>query len=227
MLKNGWESFELWYSTGRDIDGVWVGTFEDKAGLRRVEDALQLMKQQSALHYSRVTSNLDRIWVRLVPNSCANYSPWLNACELDERFVAQEETTLELIASAIVHETTHARLERSGIAYDEAKRHRIEAICLRRELHFVSGLAGCEAEKESVRASLEYYSNNPEFFSNPNMQRRFFDGSLETLQWLGAPDWLVALIAGAANLSLRISAWRAARSTLVIPGRASARARNP
>jgi hypothetical protein len=163
MLKNGWESFELWYSTGRDIDGVWVGTFEDKAGLRRVEDALQLIKLRSTLHYSRVTSNLDRIWLRLVPSSRANYSPRLNACELDERFVAQANTTPELIASVIVHETTHARLERWGIAYDEAKRHRIEAICLRRELHFVSGLTGCEAMQESLRESLDYYGNNAEY----------------------------------------------------------------
>jgi hypothetical protein len=210
MLKNGWESFELWYSTGRDIDGVWVGTFEDKAGLRRVEDALQLIKLRSTLHYSRVTSNLDRIWLRLVPSSRANYSPRLNACELDERFVAQANTTPELIASVIVHETTHARLERWGIAYDEAKRHRIEAICLRRELHFVSGLTGCEAMQESLRESLDYYGNNAEYFSDGNMRERFDDGSLESLRWLGIPNWLVVLVSKAANLRRRLGSWRTA-----------------
>jgi hypothetical protein len=213
MLKNGWESFELWYSTGRDIDGVWVGTFEDKAGLRRVEDALQLMKQQSPLHYSRVTSNLDRIWLRLVPSSRANYSPRLNACELDERFVAQADTTPELIASVIVHEATHARLERWGIAYDEAKRHRIEAICIRRQLHFVSRLAGCEAMQESLRESLDYYGNNAEYFSDENMRQSFDDGSLETLRWLGVPNWLVALVSKATNLRRRLRSWRTAAAS--------------
>jgi hypothetical protein len=222
MLKNGWESFELWYSTGRDIDGVWVGTFEDKAGLRRVEDALQLMKQQSPLHYSRVTSNLDRIWLRLVPSSRANYSPRLNACELDERFVAQADTTPELIASVIVHEATHARLERWGIAYDEAKRHRIEAICLRRELNFVSRLSGCEALQEELRQSLDYYRNAPEYFSDKNFQQRFDDGSLETLRHLGVPNWIVAFITKTVDLRRRLRSWRTAsvaRSNLVIPGR--------
>jgi hypothetical protein len=43
----------------------------------------------------------------------------LNACLLDERVVASETTTLEWIASTIVHEATHARLEKWGIAQDK------------------------------------------------------------------------------------------------------------
>jgi hypothetical protein len=117
-----------------------------------------------------------------------------------------------MIASAIVHETTHARLERWGVAYDEAKRHRIEAICLRRELNFVSGLAGCEALQEERRRSLDYYSNNSEFFLDRNMDQRFHDGSLETLRHLGVPNWLVALISKLASLSRR---WRSSRAASV------------
>jgi hypothetical protein len=232
MLKNGsrarpnlFERFELWCSTGRDVDGVWVGTFEDETRLRRVEDALQLMKQQSPLHYSRVTRSLDRIWVRLVPNARGNYSRRLNACELDERFVVREETTLERIASIIVHECTHSRLERWGIAYDEARRHRIEAICLRRELNFVSGLTGCEALEGSLKQSLDHYSDNAEFFSDMNLQQRFHDGSVETLRHLGVPNWLVVLISKTARPGRRFRSWRAA---LVIPEReCNERARNP
>jgi hypothetical protein len=212
LLKNGskakpdlFERFELRWSTGRDIDGVWIGTFDTEAGLRRVEGALQLMKRQSPLHHGRVVHSLDRIWVRLVPDSVANYSRRLNACELDERFVVANDTTLELIASTIVHEATHARLEGWGIAYDEARRHRIEAICLRRELDFVSQLTGCEALQESVRRSLDYYGNNSEFFSDGNMGQRFEDGSFETLRYLGVPNWLVALLARIAKLRRRRS----------------------
>lgn len=202
----------LWLSTVRDIDGVWVGAFtnQDESVLRRVAAALQLMKQQSPLHYSRVTRNLDRIWINTQPNACATYSCRLNACELDERFVVADETTPEAIASAIVHETTHARLERYGVAYDEARRHRIEAICLRRELNFVSGLAGCEALQEERRRSLDYYSTTPEFFLDRNMQQRFHDGSLETLRHLGVPNWLVAVISKVASLRRRLSSSRAA-----------------
>lgn len=219
MLKNGFRAkptlfdrIDLWMSTARVIDRLWLGAFTDRhvAALQRVEDALQFMKQRSPLHYARVIRSLDRIRIDLTPGARGNYSRRLNACDLDERFVLAEETTVDMIASVIVHETTHAVLERRGIAYDEPKRHRIEAICLRRQLHFVTGLAGCEAEQESVRLSLDYYGDNPEFFSNANMQQRFLDGSLETLSWLGAPNWLVAMMAKIASLARRLSARRAA-----------------
>ena len=183
-------------STVRDIDGVWVGAFtnQDEPVLRRVAAALQLMKQQSPLHYSRVIRNLDRIWITTLPDARAQYSCRLNACELDERFVVADETTPEVIASAIVHETTHARLERYGVAYDEAKRHRIEAICLRRELNFVSGLAGCGALQEELRRSrsmevawraqqlLEKLCQSP---TSPEELRR--SRALEVLQRVGTP----------------------------------------
>ena len=122
----------------------------------------------------------------------------MHANSTSDSFV-EEATTLEQIASVIVHETTHAVLERRGIAYDEARRHRIEAICLRRQLHFVSKLAGGEAEQESVKLSLDYYGDNPEFFSDVNMGQRFHDGSVETLRWLGVPNCLVALISKVAE----------------------------
>ena len=219
MLKNGstaapplMDRIGIRMSTARDIDGLWVGAFtnQDETVLRRVEGALQLMKQQSTLHYARLVRSLDRVWVNLVPGTRGHYSRQLNACVLDERFVLDEQTTPDQIASVIVHEATHAILDRRGIAYDEPQRYRIEAICIRRQLHFVSGLAGCEAEKEIVRASLDYYSNSPEFFSDANMQQRFQDGSVETLRWLGVPSWLVAVISNAAKLRLRLRSWRTA-----------------
>ena len=55
---------------------------------------------------------------------------------LDERFVTNPETTIERIASVIVHEATHARMERCGIGYAEDQRARIETVCFRRELAF-------------------------------------------------------------------------------------------
>src|SRR5713226_5908051 len=140
------DRLDLWLSTGKDIDGLWVGTTEDKPhpGQRRVQDALNLIKQRNSVHYSRIIRNLERVWVRLLPHSSARYDGPLSACMLDVRFVLQETTTLEGIASAIVHEATHAKLERWGISYDEKARARIEAVCLRRELDFVAKLPNSE-----------------------------------------------------------------------------------
>ncbi len=61
----------IWLSTSRNIDGLWVGTFESKPqlGLRRVGDALELIKRHNSLHYSRVIHNLDRVWVHVLPRA--------------------------------------------------------------------------------------------------------------------------------------------------------------
>jgi hypothetical protein len=112
----------LWLSKGRNIDGRWVGTMESKPqpGLRRIEDALDLIKRHDPLHYSRVVHNLERVWMHVLANALACYDPSLKACVLDKRFVLLETTTLQRIASTIVHEATHAKLERSGISYEGA-----------------------------------------------------------------------------------------------------------
>jgi hypothetical protein len=194
-------------STWRDVDGVLVGsfTYSPEAPLRRVEDTLQLLKQQSPLHYLRILRYLDRIWVDVLAGANASYWRKLNACKLDERFVLREDTTLEQIASAIVHETTHARLERWRIAYDETRRHRIEMICMRRELNFLCGLPACDALQERLRQKLDYYADNAEFFTDGNMRERHDEGAVEALRHLGAPNWLVALLAGGLKLHRR---WR-------------------
>jgi hypothetical protein len=187
------DRIDLWLSTGGEIDGLWVGTTEDKPrpGLRRVEEALQLIKQHSPLHYSRVIHNLERVWIRLVPAANACYLGPLIACELDVRFVLRETTTLEEIASAIVHEATHARLERWGISYDEGERSRIEVVCLRRELDLLAKLPDSEPLREQVAATLEWCVSNHEFFSNANLWQRHQQGSVEALRHLGAPEWLI------------------------------------
>src|SRR6188508_1363170 len=132
------DRIQLAMSTSRYVDGIWVGSFRTPSDLRRVEDALSLIKQYSPLQYSRVTRDLARIWVFVLSDAGAQYNHSLNACMLDERYVTN--STVERIASTIVHEATHARLERLRITYDEKFRSRIELICLRRELAFVTKL---------------------------------------------------------------------------------------
>src|SRR5437868_5600257 len=152
------DRLELWFSTARNIDGLWVGTMEDKPwpGLRRVEEALRLIKDHDPLHYSRVTHYLERIWVHLLTGNAAQYERSLKACMLDERYVLQEAATIEWIASTIVHEATHARLEQWGVIYEEKKRARIEAICIRRERNFLTKLPQSEALQEDAARRLEW-----------------------------------------------------------------------
>jgi hypothetical protein len=198
------DKVDLWLSSGRCIDGLWVGSIEDKPqpGLSRVEDALRLVKDCDPLNYTRVVRYLDRIWVRLISRARAEYQRQLNACALDQRYVLSETITVEKIASTIVHETTHARLERWGIAYDEKLRPRIEAICLRRELNFASKLPDGEALREEVAASLEWYASDHDFFSDTRFDERHLKGSIETLRHLGTPEWFIRIVSKVAEYRL-------------------------
>jgi hypothetical protein len=170
---------------------------EDKPhpGLRRVEDALQLIKLYGPLHYSRVVHHLERVWVRVEHTASACYYHSMRACVLDVRYILKEVTTVEEIAATIVHEATHARLERRGVQYVENQRRRIEAVCIRRELNFIAKLAHVEPLQEARAYALEWCaSSEQDFFSDSNFATRHEEGSVEALRYLGWPEWLIRFL---------------------------------
>jgi hypothetical protein len=195
---------ELWFSKSRVVDGIWVGSAQSdpEPALQRVEAALRLIERLAPLHYRRIKTSLSRIWVRLVPHGAGCYLPFLNACLLDERVVASE--TVEWIASAIVHEATHARLEKWGIRYDEAVRLRIERICIRRELDFARHLSGVDALQEQIAQRLDWCRDGNTHYTDQNMWQEMDQGNAEALRHLGTPEWVIALVFRARDISYRI-----------------------
>jgi hypothetical protein len=209
----------LWLSDGKRIDGLWVGTyFQTNAELvmRRLEEALGLIKVHDRRRYDRLCKDLTRVWVRLVPGAVARYVPGMETCELDERFVLAQTSSPDLIAALIVHEATHARLWRRGIGYDEKLRARVEAACFRRELAFAAKLPNGERVREQAGDALAI---PPATWTDAAERARDVDGSREALRHLGAPNWLVRAL-------LAASAWRASRrATRRSSGRAGMRRR--
>jgi hypothetical protein len=185
------DRMQLAASSGRQVDGIWIGTYFAPEHLSRVEHALLLVKQHSPLHYSRIIRDLERIWIFLLPDGLAEYRHSLRACMLDERFVADSATSVERIASAIVHEATHARLERYGITYDEDQRARIEAICFRRELALAVRLPDSARLQQDIAGYLDWYPANPDYFRDAHAIERHTNGEIEMLHHIGAPDWLI------------------------------------
>lgn len=182
----------LRHSYSRRIDGLWVGCFSteiNQRALDRIEASLQLIKQYDPLRYKRVTRDLARIWVNLVPGYRAWYRNEFRMCELDERFVLAEATELETIASVIVHEATHARLMHCGIGYDERIRARVEAICIRRQVAFTARLPGGADALDEAERNLA--PQPPEFWTNTAYQDRRDAGIVETLRHLGVPNYRV------------------------------------
>ena len=187
----------LWLSFGKHIDGLWIGRyFQTNAGpvMRRIEEALRLIKVHDPPRYNRLRKDLARIWVRLVPGAQARYVAALETCEVDERFVLAETSSPELIAAAIVHEAAHARLWRRGIGYDERLRTRVEAACFRRELAFAAKLPNAERVREQARDALTI---PPATWTDTAARDRDVEGSTEVLRHLGAPNWLVRLLLAA------------------------------
>jgi hypothetical protein len=184
------ERLLLHYSVSTTVDGLWIGTFESRKNaeplLRRVTDALQLIKTYDPLRYKRVLQELERICVRLQPSSIACYLAHRKSCDIDPRYVLSY--TPQQLASVIVHEATHGVLRRRHIGYEEALRERVERACVRQELAFARKLPHSEAVQESVERALGYPQ---EMWTDSAFRDRYREGMLTMARHIGIPVWLM------------------------------------
>jgi hypothetical protein len=185
----------LWFSTGRYVDRLWIGTWEDEPEpiLRRIEEALSLIKRHDRVRYDRLIRDLQRIWVLVLPTGLANFTYEIYACEIDTRYFLAETTTPERIAAVIVHEATHARLWRCGMGYEEARRPRIEEICLRREIAFAAKLPNGEDVRDRAERTLTLCASG-EYWTNAAFYERRIEGSFEALRYIGTPNWMLRFL---------------------------------
>jgi hypothetical protein len=184
----------LRFSKSRYLDGLWIGTWEMEAEpiLRRIEEALLLIKRYDRIRYDRLLRDLQRVWVLLLPSSIAIFEYGIYTCEIDTRYCLAETTTPELLAAVIVHEATHARLWRRGIRYEEAQRPRIEEICIRREMAFAVKLPNGEAARDKAEQTLALCATG-EYWTSAAFRERYIEGGVEILRYVGAPGWLTRI----------------------------------
>jgi hypothetical protein len=165
-----------------------------RGGLRRIEQALELIKSCDPIRYRRLLQDLERVWITLVAGGLAHFDVTLLACEVDERFVLAETTSVEQISATIVHEATHARLSRRGIEYEEAIRARLETICLRREIAFSNRLPDGDAIRDLAERTLSLCSD-PAYWTDAAFTERYTVETQEALRHLGTPDALIRFFA--------------------------------
>ncbi|HEX7051143.1 MAG TPA: hypothetical protein VF188_13125 [Longimicrobiales bacterium] len=91
-------------------------------------------------------------------------------------------------ALTLVHEATHARIDRRGIPYTRELRHRIEAACVGQEVAFARRLPNGARRVEEIRKVLE----SPWWRDEQLLERR-----LQALRDRGVPSWFVRLIGAA------------------------------
>lgn len=203
-----WDRLALRMSEGSVVDGVWIGSFttvsdeQTTRALARVGEALQIIHTHAPRTYARLQRDLSRIWLRLLdagPN--ASYSSALSACQLDERFVLDADTTVELLAATIVHEATHARLDRCGIAYSTPElRSRVEAACRQQELAFASRLPDGARVRERAEKGLARPLSD---WTDAAMGARYASGDREALRYLGLPAPVVKTLSAIRQLFAR------------------------
>ena len=178
----------------------------DKGGkdADKVAAALQLIQNFDPLQYRRVVRDLEQIWITTIVGAAGQFVAATSTCELDERFVTREYTSVEEVASAIVHEATHARLDRCGVGYEEGLRARVEKVCMGRELAFAARLA----DGASIRRWVEARQGGAVDYSNAAFNTREIAGSRDALTHLGTPGWFADIIVFVARLRRRESAKR-------------------
>lgn len=178
----------------KTICNIVVGTLAYKADHQtiifdRVEKALRLIQSYDGKRFAQIQRYIKTIFVFGDPTAYGHWHQELQMCELQENFVRAETTSIAQIASAIVHEATHARLMRLGFGYEEPKRLRIERICFGAERGFARRLPDGEELVKEVEESQAYYGEA--HFSDAGRR----EADLEGLRMLGVPKWIVWLLA--------------------------------
>lgn len=105
------------------------------AVLRRLGDALELIERYQPWRFRHLQRDLREIRVIRFPCRGA-YLMGEGVCITELTFLARTDITAATVASSIVHEGMHARVDRMGVAPESRDAAREERICRQAELGF-------------------------------------------------------------------------------------------
>ena len=183
----------LLYYLGRKLlfDGVSVSVPAwtprlSKLIVQRLTIALGLIAERDPASWQRVRRSLPRIVVGFPEGGDAVYQANDRLCVLSLEYCTRDSWSASALASTIIHEATHARISRCGIAFTPETYARIERLCLKAELAFVDKLPS--PERDRLRSNLNAWLVAPdEVFSVES----FIERKAEYLAGLGLPPWFV------------------------------------
>lgn len=155
-----------------------------------MEQACRLIRDNDPVRFARIQRDLKRIWSLMLMGNPGEYVHATATCRLERRYLTDDATPLVEIASTIVHEATHARLDACGFGYEEEDRRRIEHVCFRREVAFGRRLP----DGADVIERAEQYLNSGYTFSDAEMNEWRNKGTEAALKELGAPNWLISIV---------------------------------
>lgn len=103
--------------------------------LERLDDSLALIERYQPWRMAHLRRDLKQILIARFPCRGA-YFPAERTCLTELTFLARRDITPATVASSIVHEGIHARVDRMGVERDGRDRAREERLCRRAELDF-------------------------------------------------------------------------------------------
>jgi len=107
--------------------------------LARLDDSLALIEQHQPWRLRHLQRDLKQFLVARFPCRGA-YFPEERTCMTELTFLARRDITPATVASSIVHEGIHARVDRMGVSRERRDRAREERLCRRAELEFGQAL---------------------------------------------------------------------------------------
>ena len=125
------------------------------AAFARMAAAVELVALHDARRFRTVT-RLRRIVIGgHVDGPPAFYSRAGRACIFALSYVDATAVSLAWLASALVHEATHARIHDLGVPFAEARRARTERLCIAEQLAFLQRLPDAATEAAHAKHCLD------------------------------------------------------------------------
>ncbi len=146
----------------------------------RLTDALHIIARHSPLRLAYLQRDIDGVLIGATSN-LGEWVPGARLVMLNFKYVLASTTSSEALALTLIHEGMHARLTRAGFAYDEARRARLERICVSAELLVARRIPGGAELVSSAEQRLTY----PEGFWSDAAFRHRRSAALEELGTAG------------------------------------------
>jgi hypothetical protein len=179
-------SWVIHFSAHRRIHGVPVAVWE-RQHLEsiddKVRDALESVRQHDRRAFDELAEHTHGIFVfGTTTGSAAQWWRDEKLVVLQSEYAAATSTTSPALAVILVHEATHAWLERRGFKYTTERRVRLERICNRRALRLARRLP-------SAGYLVSWLQQEPH--AERLTDEAFRQRAIAELVRLGLPRWLV------------------------------------
>ena len=180
--------------------------------LSKLLAALDVLQAVSPQQLERLPKMVHSIAVAPARGAAACWRRDLRAILIDPEFVLGPTVTPELLASVIIHELTHARLERAGFEYVVKARPRIERICLLAERNFIARLPVSTERKRLERIIARDLKMRVNHWTNAAYAARFTEWRSKQPLWRRVILDVVGVISRT-HFAVRSSRWGAQTGT--------------